>query len=246
MIGDEPLVDGKIRYAAQPDLARAPGLRRRPLDRVIEIDRLRERPWFALAGGFSAAAPVDPDRGIALRNPPLRVDRLPIHQRVRLFLQIAGRNPQLVLLIRTQIQDGGKGAGIVRPEHIGFEARAIAHRNVDVFFDDDAVDRHVGSRLHLHLLLSPLRARSLQLNQSGSSTFTSSVTFFQYATSALFQACASSLDALGTGLIICCLNAVATGSELSACTAALRTISSTSRGVAAGAYNADHRPLALA
>src|SRR5215813_10134128 len=124
MIGDEPLVDGEIGYAGQPDLARAPGLRRRPLDRVVEIDRLRERPRLALAGGFPAAAAVDPHRGVAVGYPPSRVDRLPVHQRVRLFLQVARRNPQLVLLIRTQIQDGGEGAGITRPEHIGFEARA--------------------------------------------------------------------------------------------------------------------------
>src|SRR5262249_52441845 len=64
-------------------------------------------------------------------------------------------NPQLVLLIRTQIQDGGEGAGIIRPEHIGFEARTVPHRDVDVFFDDDAVDRHAGSRLHLHCCSLP-------------------------------------------------------------------------------------------
>src|SRR5215468_5393096 len=92
MIGDEPLVDGEIGYAGQPDLARAPGLRRRPLDRVVEIDRFRERPRFALAGGFSAAAPVDPHRGIALRNPPLRVDRLPIHQRIAASTSLGSQN----------------------------------------------------------------------------------------------------------------------------------------------------------
>ena len=56
---------------------------------------------------------------------------------------------------------------------------------------------------------------------SGSSTFTSSVTFFQYAVSAVFQAAASSIEAFGTALIICRLNAVWTGSELRACTVAL-------------------------
>ena len=116
VIGDEPLVDGEIGYAGEPDLARAPGLRRRPFDRIVEIDRLRERPRFALAGRFAAAAPVDAHGRIALRHPPLRVDRLPVHQRVRLFLQIARRNPELVLLIRTQIQDGGKPAAHRRAE----------------------------------------------------------------------------------------------------------------------------------
>src|SRR5262249_58973045 len=69
--------------------------------------------------------------------------------------------------------------------------------------------------------------------------------FFQYATSALFHSCASAMEALGTALIICCLKAVVTCSEARACTAAARTISSTSRGVAAGADSADHKPLAV-
>ncbi len=38
-VGDEPLVDREIRDAVEPDLAVAPGLRGRPFDRVIEIDR---------------------------------------------------------------------------------------------------------------------------------------------------------------------------------------------------------------
>ena len=86
VIGDEPLVDGEIGYAQQPDLARAPRLRRCPLDRVIEIDGFCERPWFALARGFTAAAAVDAHRGITPGHPPVRVDGLPIHQRVRFFL----------------------------------------------------------------------------------------------------------------------------------------------------------------
>jgi len=63
----------------------------------------------------------------------------------------------------------------------------------------------------------------------------SSVSFFQCAVSVLSQAFASSIDALGTALIICFWNAVVTGSDLSDCTAALCRASSTSRGVAAGA-----------
>src|SRR5436309_796708 len=45
--------------------------------------------------------------------------------------------------------------------------------------------------------VSPKRPRA----QSGSSTLISSVSFFQYAVSALSQAFASSIDALGTALI---------------------------------------------
>ena len=50
VIGDKPLVDGEIGNAGKPDIAVAPGLRRRPLDGVVEIDRLGERPGLALAG----------------------------------------------------------------------------------------------------------------------------------------------------------------------------------------------------
>ena len=70
---------------------------------------------------------------------------------------------------------------------------------------------------------------------SGSSTFTSSVTFFQYAVSAAFQARASSIDAFGTALIICCLKAVCTGSELSACDGGLVQGLEHAGGVALGA-----------
>ena len=159
VIGDEPLVDGEIGYAQQPDLARAPPLRRRPFDRIIEVDRLRERPRLALAGGFAAAASINAHRRIALGHPPLRVDRLPVHQRVRFFLEIARRNPQLVLLIRTQIQDCGKRPGSIGSKHIGFEIGAVAHGHVDVLLDDDAVVERAGRRLHLHCRSFPLPAR---------------------------------------------------------------------------------------
>ena len=155
LIGRKPLVDGEVGDAGESDLARAPGLRRRPFDRVVEINRLRERPWLALPGRFAAAAAVDPHRGVALRHPPFRIDGLPVHQRVRLFLQAVRRNPQLVLLVRTQVQDGGKPAGIVRPEDVGFQPGAVAHRHVDILLDHDAVDRHGGSRLHFHCCCLP-------------------------------------------------------------------------------------------
>jgi hypothetical protein len=150
MIGDKPLVDREIGYPAKPDFTRAPGLRSRPFDGVVEIDRLRERPRLALARRFSAAAPVDPYGGIALRHPPLRVNGFPVHQGVRCFLEIVGRNPQLVFLVGTQIQNRGKPAGGVRAEHIGFEARAVAHRHVDVVLGDDAIGRRRGGRLSCH------------------------------------------------------------------------------------------------
>src|SRR5262245_35363656 len=233
MVGDEPLVYGEIRYAGQPDLARAPGLRGRPFDGVVEIDGFRERPRLALARRFSAAASINPHRRVALRYPPLRVDRLPIHKRVRLFLEVVRNNPQLVFLVWTQIQNRGKSAGAIGAKHVGLEPRAIAHRHVDVLFDDDAIGRRRRRGrvcFHKYPRRAPVRAA-----QSGSSTFTCSVTFFQYAISARLNACASASEALGVGLMTCLAKALVTGSDLSACSAAARIISRISCGVAAGA-----------
>ena len=70
-VGDEPLVDGEIGDAGQPDLAVAPGLRRRPFDRVVEVDRLGERPRLALARRLAAAAAVDAHRGVASSAPTI-------------------------------------------------------------------------------------------------------------------------------------------------------------------------------
>ena len=215
-IGDEPLVDGVVGNAGEPDLAVAPWLRRRPFDGVVEIDRLRERPRLALPRRFSAAAPVDAHRGVAARHPPFRVHRLPVHVGVRLFLQRRRRNPELVLLVRPEIEQRGEAPVVIRPEHVGLEPRAVAHRHVDVLLDQQLVSGR-RSRLHFHdrysLLITvilrcersePRRATApasrlasfearaarehlrMTVNNlrctdqlSGSSTFTSSVSFFQ-------------------------------------------------------------------
>jgi len=150
VIGDEPLVDGEIGNAGEPDIAVAPGLRRRPLDRVVEIDRLGERPGLALAGRFSAAAPVDAHGRVAARHPPLRIDGLPVHQRVGFLLERVGRDPELVLLVGTEIENGGELAGILGPEDVGLEPGAVAHRDIDVLLDQQLVGRNGGRRLHLH------------------------------------------------------------------------------------------------
>ena len=138
-IGGEPLIDREIGNAEQPDIAVAPRLRRRPFDGVVEIDRFGQRPRLALAGRFAGAAAVDAHGGIAARHPPFRIDGLPIHPFVRRFGQRIRHDPELVLLIRTEIEDGGKFAFVVRPEHVRLQPRAVAHRHVDVFVDDDGI-----------------------------------------------------------------------------------------------------------
>ena len=138
-VGDEPLVDGEIGNARQPDLAVAPRLRRGPFDGVVEIDRLGERPRLALARRLAAAAAVDAHRGVALRHPPFRRDGFPVHVGRGLFLKLRRRHPELVLLVRPEIEDRREFAAVVGAEHVGLQPRAVAHRHVDVFFDFELV-----------------------------------------------------------------------------------------------------------
>ena len=152
-IGDEPLVDREIRDAGQPDVAVAPRLRRRPFDRVVEVDRLGERPGLALARRLAAAAPVDAHRGVALRHPPLRRHGLPVHAGRGLLLEIGRRHPELVLLVRPEIEDGRKLAAVVGTEHVGLEPRAVAHRHVDVFLDQEFVGGGGGFDFDVHTVL---------------------------------------------------------------------------------------------
>ena len=153
-IGDEPLIDREIGNAEKPDLAVAPRLRRRPFDGVVEIDRFGERPRVVLPRRCSGAAAVDPHGGIAARHPPLRIDGLPVHPFVRRFGQRLRHDPELVLLVRPEIEDGGKFAVVVGPEHIGLEPRAVAHRHVDVLVDDDADRPGCVSRIAVHVRMN--------------------------------------------------------------------------------------------
>src|ERR1700716_41413 len=57
-VGHEPLIDGEIGDAGQPDRPRAPGLPRHPFTRVVEVDRYLERPGLALPWLFAGPARV--------------------------------------------------------------------------------------------------------------------------------------------------------------------------------------------
>ena len=74
---DKPLVLGVIRDPVDPDFAVAPGLRCRPLDAVMEVFDLPLEQQADLAGAAPGAAPIDPDAGVAVRNPFLRIDEFP-------------------------------------------------------------------------------------------------------------------------------------------------------------------------
>ena len=153
-IGDEPLVDREVGNAGEADLAVAPRLRRGPFDGVVEIDRLGERPRLALAGRLAGAAAVDAHGGVALRHPPFGRDGLPVHVGRGFFLETSRRHPELVLLVRPEIEDRREFAAVVRPEHVGLEFRAIAHRHVDVFFDLELVGGGGGFDFEVHCVLS--------------------------------------------------------------------------------------------
>ena len=160
-IGGEPLIDREVGNAEKPDLAVAPRLRRRPFDGVVEIDRFGERPRIVLPRRFAGAAAVDAHGRIAARHPPLRIDGLPVHPFVRRFGQIVRHDPELVLLVRPEIEDGGKFAVVVRPEHVGLEPRAVAHGDVDVFVDDDGIDRIAERSIAVHVSSRSRRLRGI-------------------------------------------------------------------------------------
>jgi hypothetical protein len=136
---DEPLIDGEVGNAEKPDLAVAPWLRRRPFDRVVEVDRFRKRPGLVLAGRFAGAAAIDTNGGIAARHPPVRIDRFPIHPFVGRLFERVRHDPKLVLLIGAEIENGGKFPPVLRTKYIRLQPHAVAHRHIEVFFDDDGV-----------------------------------------------------------------------------------------------------------
>src|SRR6201989_576855 len=160
LIGGEPLINLEIRNARKADITVAPRLRCCPFDGVIKINRFSERPRLALAGGFAAPAPVDPNSRVAARYPPLWVYSFPIHQRVGLLLQIVGRNPKLIFLIGPEIDQRRYERAVFWTEYVGHKPRAIAHRDLHILLDQDGITG--STRTHVHPVKSPVTDSGLQ------------------------------------------------------------------------------------
>jgi hypothetical protein len=137
VIGHEPLVDREVRNSRKSNGAGTPRLLRSPLDRVVEVDRFLVGPRLALPRRLSRTARIDPDGDVALWNPPLGIDGFPVHEGICLLLEIFRRNPDLVLLIGTQIHDDREGPFGVGPENIGLQLGSIPHRDINVLLDLD-------------------------------------------------------------------------------------------------------------
>ena len=76
--GDMPLVHGVVGDAVEADLAVAPRLRRGPFDAVVEVLGLARRPDLHHARRAAGAAAVDADADIAVGDPLLGIDDLPV------------------------------------------------------------------------------------------------------------------------------------------------------------------------
>jgi len=137
----QPLHHREIGDAVQPDAAAAPGLARRPLDAVVVVARLRRRPRIGEPGGLARTAAVDAHQRIAARHPPQRVGRLPVHVRIGLLLEVGRRDPELVLHVGGEARDHREASARPGAEHVRPEARAIAHRDLEVLLDDQVVAR---------------------------------------------------------------------------------------------------------
>ena len=92
-------------------------------------------------GRLAATPGVDAHCSVSARHPPQRIHRLPIHVRIRRFLEIGGRHPELVLLVRTEVDDDRETPPGFWTEDVGFKPCAVAHRNVKILFDDEIVAR---------------------------------------------------------------------------------------------------------
>ena len=139
--GHQPLRHCKIGDAAGADATAAPGLPAGPFDSIVEVGRLGGGPRISPPGRLAATPGVDAHCSVSARHPPQRIHRLPIHVRIRRFLEIGRRHPQLVFLVGTEVDDDRETSSGFWTEDVSLEPCAVAHRNLEVLFDDEIVVR---------------------------------------------------------------------------------------------------------
>jgi len=158
---DLPLVHRVVGDAVQSDLAGAPRLPRRPLDAVVEVLGFARRPDVEMTGGAAGAARVDPDAGVAVRHPLLRVDDLP----VLIFVRGPGRDVRVMLghpapligveileveplAVRAVREDDRVLARSEWPEDVGAEDQAVVDADRGIPVDAHPVARFAGDLAH--------------------------------------------------------------------------------------------------
>ena len=157
-----------IGNAKQADVAGAPWLFGDPLDRIVKIHAFLIRAWFRLAGGFSGSARVHAHAGIPARNPPQRIDRLPVHVRIGLLLEIRRRNPQFVFLVDAYVHDRGEAfVARIGTEEIGIQHRTVPHGDLQILLDNHRVVSRLRSGIPLRNHRSPLSAYEATRPQAG-------------------------------------------------------------------------------
>ena len=123
--------------AARRDLARRPGLRRRPFDDVVEVLGVLRAEEVEVAGRLAGAAGVRAHERVATRDPPVGVRRLPHHVLALLdeLVEREALGPVEVLAVRADTCDDRDGLVAVGAEHVHGDRRAVARRDGDVALD---------------------------------------------------------------------------------------------------------------
>src|SRR5262249_15672967 len=149
---DVPLVDAVVPDAAQADLAARPGPDARPLDAVVETPRLARREVVDVPRRAPAAARIHAHAGVALRNPFLRIDDLPVLVFVGRAVRDVGvlgdhalpgrRIPFLereALGVGTVAEDDLMAPLLLRPEDVAAEDEPVVHADRYVPVDAHSV-----------------------------------------------------------------------------------------------------------
>ena len=147
-----PLIHGVIGDAIEPHFAIGPGLLGRPLDAVILILRLTQRPQVEQARRAARATRVHSHDRVSVRHPFLRIHHFPVlilvggtRGHVRVFfahpaplgiVQVLEMQP---LAVRAVGQDDRIPSVLDRPVDVGAQDQAIVHPDRHVPVDSHAV-----------------------------------------------------------------------------------------------------------